>query len=347
MKISICFYSVFYFRRWGIPWCCAALASAVMLIAGCATAPREAPPSLRGGAADVQAGVTPALALSPWLSISGARLVAATDRTGTPSPAAGALGFTRFTRPIAIAARGGDLVILDAGAGVAYRHDAALNMMSALRGIPVHPGTQLALGADYSLYVIDQPGRRVLRVARNGQVVTTYSDAANLQRPVDVAVDDARGLVIVADGGYNQLLAFHALGGAATILHVRGAAGAGGMQAVGHLALGRDAIYVTDPLCRCVARVGYNGGVLNLFGQNDIGNPGPLAVDRYQRVFVIDQFEQVLKVFLQGKLIDTLPARRLGVQQLDDVWIDDNVLYVVDGVGARVEALRMSVPRRP
>lgn len=326
-------------------WCCCAVLCSVWL-ASCAAPPREAPPSLSGGPADPRVQASGAPALSAVYSLTGARLVAAADRTGTPSPAAGALGFTRFIRPLALAARGGEVVILDSGAGAAYRYDAALNVMSALRGVPVHPGTQLALGADYSLYVIDQPGRRVLRVARNGQVVATYSDSANLQRPVDVAVDDARGLVIVADGGYNQLMAFHPLGGAATILHVRGAAGAG-MQAVGHIAAGPDAIYVTDPLCRCIARVGYNGGVLSSFGQKALAQPGPLAVDRYQRVFVIDAFEQVLKVFHHGKLIDTLAARRFGMQQIDDVWIDDNMLYVADGLAAKVEALRVAVPRSP
>lgn len=335
--VSICFKTIFII----------AVAVACSLgLAACAGPPRAAPPSLSGGAADPRAPAPLTVALTPLYSINGARLAVGSDRTGTPSAAAGAQGYTRFMRPLAIAARGGDVVILDSGAGAAYRYDAAQGSMSALRGVPLHPDTQLALGADYSLYVIDAPGRRVLRLARNGRSVATYSDPANLQRPVDVAVDDARGLVIVADGGYNQLLAFHALGGAATIIHVRGAAGTG-LQAVGALALGPDAIYVTDPLCRCIGRVGYNGGVLGLFGQNALGQPGALAVDRLARVFVIDQFERAIKVFHQGRLLDTLPARRFGMQQIDDIWIDENLLYVVDGLSAKVEVLRVSAARTP
>lgn len=337
--LSICFNSVFYFR-YAKP-SRLALAVGVLALAGCAGAPRDAPPAVSDGAARAPS----ALSFTPWLSLTGARLVAGVDRTGTPAPAAGALGFTRFIRPLALAARGGEVVVLDAGAGTAYRYDSSLNQMSGLRAVPVHPGTQLAMGADYSLYVIDQPGRRVLRVARNGQVAASYG-GVDLQRPVDVAVDDARGLVFVADGGFNQVLAFHALGGAATLLHVRSGENAR-VQAVGHIGLGRDAMYIADPLCRCVARVDYNGQVLGTFGQGTIGAPGPLAVDRYQRVFVLDQFERVLKVFHQGKLIETLTPRRFGMQQIDDVWIDDNVLYLADGLSGRVEAQRMAVPRGP
>lgn len=339
--LSNCFYSIFFLRvQAARRRLTLSLACAPLLVA-CAGAPLEAPPAVRDGTPRTLS----TLSLTPWLSLTGGRLVAGVDRTGTPAAGAGALGFTRFVRPVALAARGAELVILDAGAGAAYRYDAALSQMSALRNVPVHPGTQLALGADFSLYVIDQPGRRVLRVARSGQVVATYG-GVDLQRPVDVAVDDARGLVFVADGGFNQVLAFHALGGAATIIHVRGGEGAR-VQAVGHLALGPDAIYVTDPLCRCIGRLGYNGGVISAFGEGALGAPGPLAVDRFQRVFVIDQFERVLKVFHQGKLIETFAPRRFGLQQFDDVWVDDNVLYLADGLSGRVEAQRIAAPRGP
>ncbi len=341
--LSIFFYYIFYYRRFGLGDALRVVAATVtLLLAGCATAPREAPAIFTRGAADASPASSSPLMLTPMLSLTGARLAAAADRTGTPSPQAGALGFTRFIRPLALAARGGEVVIFDAGAGTAYRFDPAQNLMTAIRSVPVPAGTQLAMGADYSLYVIDQPGRRVLRVGRNGQVIASYSDAVNLQRPVDVAVDDARGLVIVADGGYNQLVAFHALGGASYLISLRTAER---VHAVGAIALGADAIYVSDPLCRCVARVGYNGGVLGSFGHDVLGLPGALAVDRYQRVFVVDQFDRTLKVFERGRLIDSVPARRLGVQQIDDVWIDDSMLYVADGLSGRVEALRISVPR--
>ena len=319
----------------------AALIAGAVTLAACATAPREVPPAFGGGDALAQPVASQRPSYSPWLSLTGARQVGATDRTGTPAPTARAVGYTRFIRPVALAARGGEMVILDAGAGAAYRYDAALELMTALPGIPAHTGAQLALGADFSLYVIDPPGRRVVRVARTGQPLTSYG-SADLQRPVDVAVDDARGLLYVADGGYNQLLAFHVLGGAATVLHMRGGAGLR-LQAVGNIALGPDAIYVADPLCRCLGRVAFNGGLLNTFGHDAIGAPGPLAVDRSQHVFIIDQFERVLKVFHHGRLIDTLPPRRFGMQQFDDVWIDGNVLYLADGLSGRVEARRMTV----
>lgn len=342
VMITYCFYLFFYRMRRLDAVLRIALAAFALLFAGCETAQSTAPADPAGSVVRAR----PALSLTPWLSLTGARLAVTADRTGMPSPQTGALAFTRFIRPLALAARGGDLVILDSGAGTAYRYDAALNLMNALRGVPVHPGTQLALGADYSLYVLDQPGRRVLRMGRNGQILASYSDPVNLARPVDVAVDDARGLVIVADGAHHHLVVFHALGGAPTVITLRGAEQSR-VQAVGAIAAGPDAIYVSDPLCRCIARVGYTGGVLGTFGRDAIGQPGALAVDRHQRVFVVDQFERALKIFEHARLIDTVPAQRFNMQQIDDVWIDDGVLYVADGLSARVEVLRISVPRGP
>jgi hypothetical protein len=341
MNVTYCFYYYFFMALRAAGGVAGMTAIAIaLLLAGCESTPREAPAGVASGTVKPR----PALSLTPWLSLTGARLSLAPDRTGTPSPRAGALSVTRFMRPLALAARGGDLVILDSGTGAAYRYDAALNIMSALGGVPAQAGTQLAMGADFSLYAVDQQGRRVLRIARNGQVLASYRDAINLPRPVDVAVDDARGLVIVADGTFNHLVAFHALGGASYVIPLRGAGGR--PHAVSAIALGADAIYFADPLCRCVARVAYNGGVLATFGQDALAQPGALAVDRYQRVFVIDQFERALKVFERGILIATLPASRFGMQQIDDVWIDDSVLYLADGLGARVEAQRLSAPVR-
>lgn len=316
-------------------------AAFALLLAGCETAPSAVPATPAGNVVRARS----ALSLMPWLSLTGARLALTTDHTGMPSPKAGPLAFMRFIRPLSLAARNGDLVILDSGSNTAYRYDPALNLMSTLRGVPTQPGTQLALGADHSLYAIDQLGARVLRVGRNGQMLASYSDPLNMPRPVDIAVDDARGLVIVADGTYNHLIAFHALGGASYVIVLRG--GEQSVRAVGAIALGPDAIYVSDPLCSCIARVAFTGGVLSNFGHGAVVQPVSLAVDRFRRVFVIDQFERALKVFDRGQLIDTIPARRFNMQQIDDIWIDEGVLYVADGLSARVEALRIAAPTGP
>ena len=137
--------------------------------------------------------------LTPSLSLSGARLSSGIDPTGTPSVRSGVGGLQRFIHPAAVAGRGPDTYIADIGSGAVYRFDSRFDVMAALPGIRAQAGIQLHVGADLSLYVLDQPRRRVLHYARSGQLLGSFSDDLNLGRPVDVALDEARGRVLVAD----------------------------------------------------------------------------------------------------------------------------------------------------
>lgn len=301
------------------------------LSAGCASAPTGAP--AREPAARQLA--------SPWFTLTGARLAARTDATGTPALPSGAAPFTRLIHPVSVAAFGNDVYIADSGAARVYRFDFALNAMAALPGVSAHPGTRLAVGRDFSLYVLDPPGRRVLQFARSGRLLATFDDSVNLGRPVAIVADEASGLVLIADGLYNQIVAFHPLGRASYVIALRGDE-RNRVLRIGGFALGSDALYLSDPLCRCVARVARDGMVLDTFGHHQIGQPGAIAIDRHQRVFVADLFNSSLKVFLRGSLIHDLPAAALGVAQINDLWISEDFLFVADGVGARVVALRLA-----
>ena len=58
-------------------------------------------------------------------------------------------------------------------------------------------GIQLQVGTDLSLYVLDQPGRRVLHCARSGQLLGSFGHR-EIKQPGPIAVDRARR-VFVAD----------------------------------------------------------------------------------------------------------------------------------------------------
>jgi len=279
--------------------------------------------------------------LTPSLTLSGARLSSGIDPTGTPSLRSGLGGFQRFVHPAAVAGRGPDSYIADIGSGTVYRFDSSLNVMAALPGIRAQTGIQLHVGADLSLYVLDQARRRVLHYARSGQLLASFSDNLNLGRPVDVALDEARGRVLVADAMYKQLVVFHPLGGASYVIPLRSGAGAR-VLGIAAMAIGREEIFLSDPLCACIARVSHDGAVLGSFGQHEIKQPGPIAVDREQRVFVIDAFDGSLKVFLHGELIHDLPAAELGLRQINDVWINNGWIFLSDGAGAGVKVMRLA-----
>lgn len=295
------------------------------------------PAAVRGAAAHGAA----AQLLTPSLSLSGARLSSDIDPTGTPSLRSVVAGFQRFIHPAAVAGRGADTYIADIGSGAVYRFDSRFDLMAALPGIRAQAGIQLHVGADLSLYVLDQPGRRVLRYARSGQLLASFSDALNLGRPVDVALDETRGRVLVADGMYNQLVAFHPLGGTSYVLPLRSGAGER-VFAIAAMAIGAEGIFLSDPLCACIARVSLDGSVLGTFGHNEVNQPGPIAVDREQRVFVIDTFDGSLKVFLRGELIHDLPAAELGLRRINDVWVADGGIILSDGTGAGVKVMRLA-----
>jgi hypothetical protein len=209
----------------------------------------------------------------------------------------------------------------------------------------VAPAARLAVGADFSLYVIDPAGRRILRFGRNGQLLATYADGVNLTRPIALAVDDVRGQVFVADGLYPQLIAFHPLGRAAEVIVLRGDE-RNRVLGITALALTRDAIHISDPLCRCVAVVARDGVVRATYGHHDIGQPGAIAIDRHQRVFVADVFDRSIKVFVGGRLIDHIPANALGVREVSDLSVSESRLVIADGAGARVVVMRIVPPPR-
>ena len=267
--------------------------------------------------------------LAPRLSLPGARVSSVMDATGSPSARSGVAGFQRFVHPASVAGRDSDIYIADVGSGSVYRYDARFGLMTPLRGIRAQTGIQIHVGRDLSVYVIDQPGRRVLHYARSGQLLATFSNDLDLARPVDVAVDEARARVLVADGMFNHLVAFHPLGRASYVIPLRTGPGER-VFGISAMAIGADGIFLSDPVCGCVAQVSPEGAVLGTFGHHEIEQPGPIAVDRDQRVFVVDALDGSLKVFSRGELVHDLPSSELGLQKLNDVWVNDGSIILSD-----------------
>jgi hypothetical protein len=312
------------------------LACAPPLLGGCVAAGSgTAAGAAAGGAADPL--------LAPWILLNGARVAPAADATGTPSLSAGPLAFHRFVHVAAAAARGNDLYVVDAGAAKIFRYDIGLGVMTPVPGAPAQHATRVLVGGEFSLYVLDAQSRRVLRFSRSGQALATYAAGSDLARPVDFALEEPGGVLLVADGVLNQIVAFHPLGRAARVLAPRGDERER-LRSVAALAAGAGALYVSDPACGCLVRLAPEGAVLDTFGHQAVFQPGPIAVDRHGRVFVADRFDQTLKVFVDGRLVRSLPAAALGLGQLGDVRIAGDWLVLSDGPSARVELLRIAPP---
>jgi len=260
--------------------------------------------------------------------------------------AAGPLTFHRFVHVASAATFGNDLYIADSGAAAVFRLDLGSQVMTRVPAVGARFDTRLLVDEDNSLYVLDSQTRRVLRFARSGQLLATYAAGPNLGNPVGVAVGKPGGTVYVADGLYNQIVAFHPLGGGAQVLTLR-AAGRGRVHSIAALAAGADALYASDPACGCVARLAWDGTVLDTFGHGVLSQPGPIAADRFGRVYVGDAFRRSLHVFVEGRLVGTRSAASFGLDRLDDVKVAGDNIVLADGQRARVELLRVLPPVSP
>ena len=169
--------------------------------------------------------------------------------------------------------------------------------------------------------------------------------STELGQPTDVALDAARGRVLVADGLYRQLVAFDGAGGGAwSVVALRGEPPLAA-RALSRIAAGPNALYAADPEAGAVLIVAPDGPVT---GRIALPAPGPidgLAVDGAGRLFVADGRGRELRVFAQGRQLQSIGYRTLRVMQIADLRIADGVLWIADPASARVEAWRI-LPRR-
>lgn len=271
--------------------------------------------------------------------VDGARFVPQLDRFGGPSLQSGSAPFVRLVQPIAAARRDSELYVADIGRGSVMRIDSSMGLMAPVPNTPVSPGIRLAVGVDRSLYVLDMARRRVLRFAREGSLVASYAEERNLVRPVAFIVDDARGEVLVADGQLLHLVPFHPLGGAGQPIVPRGDE-RNTVRSIAGMAVGPDGLHLSDPACACIVVMRRDGTIQSSYGHREIALPGPIAIDRHGRSFVVDGFDRSVKVFAEGRRIAILP----GGGDVVDLSLADSRLIVVNATSARVAVMPINGP---
>lgn len=312
-----------------------ALASGVSVLAGCAAVLEEAQRS----SVPVIAAPGP-IDLVPAWSLAGARLAPALGGLGSPMPQA-AGGFLTFMRPSALTARDSDLFVVDSGRNLLLRIDVFTQTASSL------PATQMALAgpvhlaahADRSLLLIDS-ARRVHWLAADGRPLPALqAPIADLGQPVDVAVDDARARILVADGLYRQVLEFAPAGRAWSVIRPVDDGGAA-ITGISALAVDSRGVYLADPACRCIVLMHPGGRVLGRFGAADLTQPVAMAAEG-GRLFVADAGTREVRVFVDGKLTQRFAYRSLGVTEIADLKLETGTMYIAAGADARVLAFRV------
>lgn len=278
--------------------------------------------------------------LVPWQTLVGARLVDRADPTGRIQPNALA-GFLRFRYPTAVAARGPDIYVADSGAGTLYRFDAALQLMSAVHGVSVLPGTRIRAGADQTLFVLNPGAGEIRRFSRDGIPLQAISDPVSTARFADFSVDPTGRRVYALDALSQRIVAFHPAGRAAYVF-ASSMESPGVFKGIGAIADGSGGVLVSDLGCRCIVQLSDDGRVAARLGEGELKQPGVIVADRDGRVFVVDAFDNSLKVFQRGTLLASFAAAALGASSIGGIAVDEGFLYIADGAGAKIVVLRIS-----
>ena len=314
--------------------CVLACIAAGLVLAGCAS----------HGAAEAGGDTKSRPPLVYLTSFTGAQAAQAPLFPTPPTARPGAHLYLRS--PVAAVARNNIMYIVDAGHRQILRHDPArLSLARFADYVPAEGSAAIAVGPDLSLYVADIPSGQVMHFAWDGRPLSRFGHDIALRRPVGVVLEEATGQVLIADSLYNHVVVFNSVGSALTTLKSREAHG------IESMAGGPDGLYLVDRVGRQVVVMGLDGVDRYVFGSDKLGNPHAIAVDRNNRVYVSDDFDNTIKVFEGGEWVATVggsgstPAR---FNRISFLSIDRNTLYVADSLNARVQSFQLlpALPRR-
>jgi DNA-binding beta-propeller fold protein YncE len=251
-------------------------------------------------------------------------------------------GYLPWLAPTVVAARGSYLYVYDQGRRRIYRYDLARQTVSPFTDFTNGPVAAMAVAADMSLYVADAAARQVLHIAVDGRRLQTLSNEFDLGRPVAVSVDERTGRVWVADSLYNQLVLFNSLGRSMSTMK------SDEVHSTVAMAWGPDGAYIVDRVSHQVVVLGPDGATRYTLGEGTLKMPAGIAVDRFNRVFVIDSFDDSVKIYAQGQLMQVLGSGEASrpFRGLASIWIDQSTLYVADTMNARIVSFRLMSPRQ-
>jgi DNA-binding beta-propeller fold protein YncE len=252
-----------------------------------------------------------------------------------------------FLYPQAIAAHANELFIFDSGHGMIFRFDQTRNVLDVFAHLLVsNAEVDLYVDADLSVYVADSHNREVRQYDWQGSLVQRYRNKQNLPQPVAVIVAPGDANILVADGLRAIVLAFNRLGSVTWSL------GARVMQPVPFrdiVAMARDQeqTFIVDQLGQLVHAFGPGQRLHAVFGEDNLEQPESIAVDDYRRVFVVDRFDNTIKVFRDAELQAVIGGNgdvESWFQNVLDLWYSDGFIYVADGANARVSIFHVLPP---
>jgi DNA-binding beta-propeller fold protein YncE len=164
---------------------------------------------------------------------------------------------------------------------------------------------QMTFDSRKQLYVADSKRRTVWVFSRDGAQQRTYGNSEQLQRPLGVAVDEARRRVYVSDGVAHQIKVFHLDNGQLVTTFGTGATtkGPGDIYNPAGLALAADgSLYVVEHLNARISVFNPDGTFRGAFGSRDASmsgfeNPRAVAVDSDGNLWIVDFRREAIRAF--------------------------------------------------
>ena len=314
-------------------WCLGMLLGAGALMLGCAASPSAPRSSDETGKQSL---------LTHWSTLTGARVSALPDPLSPFARRPDFSGNLQWISLAAVAARGNYVFVADAGRRKIYRYDTAQQSMTSFADYAGGAMGNIAVASDLSLYVADIGSQKVLHYSVDGRLLRSFDNALEIARPVGVLVDASNGEVLVADSLRNHVVVFNSLGRVLSVLR------SDESRSTEAMASGPDGLYLVDRVGRKIVVIGRDGRDRYTLGSGTLKLPGVIAVDRFNRVFVSDSFDNTIKVFENGKLLTSFAgggAVPPSFNRIAGLWLEQNMLYVADSVHARVQIFRIAAPK--
>ncbi len=279
--------------------------------------------------------------LTPAATLTGAFIEGALAPLSALPRNPGFSGHLSWQWPTAVAARGNYIYVVDGGRRQIFRYDLAMQTMRPFADYEAGAVSGIAVARDLSLFVADADARQVLHFAFDGRLLQKFSNDMELTRPVAVLPDERSANVLVADNLRSHVVVFNSLGRVISALRPTAA------RSIEAMAQGPDGLYLVDRVNRQIVVIGLDGAERYVLGKDTLKMPGAIAVDQFNRVFVSDTFDNTIKVYEREQLLATLGGAGVSLasfNRITSLSVDQNMLYVVDGLNARIRTFRVALP---
>lgn len=333
----------------------AALATALLALAGCADTTEQAKP--KEEPTDIVWPQPPDQPRIRYLrSISTPADIGATPPRSLISSLLGEQEETvvRMQKPYAVTAdRDGRIFVGDSGLGRVLVFDVE-NKKFDVWGQAGPGALKLPLGiatdGEGNVYVTDAKQKRIVVFDRNGEFLKAMGGKDLLERPVGIAIDEPRGRIYVVDSHMHSIFVFNTDGNLVSKIGERGAA-PGQFNFPTNIAISRDGkLYITDGMNFRVQVLDPNGLPLEAFGQHSdlpgsLARPKGIGVDPDGHIYVVDAAFNNFQIFdLEGALLLIIGAAGRGPGEFylpAGAFLDaQGRFYVVDQFNRRIQVFQ-------